>query len=304
MLDFLKEEGVDPAVIEGIAAFRAAHPVPEGMAERVPAPQYRYYGREVWNQAATVLLCGENLLLAGPKATGKNVLAENLAQAFGRPSWDVSFHINMDASYLIGSDTFNGEKVVFGPGPIYQCARYGGFGVLDEINMAKNEALAVLHATLDYRRSIDVPGYDHIQVDPATRFIATMNYGYAGTRELNEALISRFAVLDLPLISQDDMNKLLRHHFPQISSRYAGQFVQLFYDLHKKADSAEISARAVDLRGLLDALRLIEHGLDAAPALDLCITNKTFDPYEQALIRDVIAARIPKNLDRAKVFPG
>lgn len=304
MLDFLKEEGVDPAVIEGIAAFRAAHPVPDGMAERVPAPKYRYYGREVWNQAATVLLCGENLLLAGPKATGKNVLAENLALAFGRPSWDVSFHINMDASYLIGADTFNGEKVVFRPGPIYQCARYGGFGVLDEINMAKNEALAVLHATLDYRRSIDVPGYDHIQVDPAARFIATMNYGYAGTRELNEALTSRFAVLDLPLISADDMNKLLRHHFPRISGRYAGQFVQLFFDLHKKADSAEISARAVDLRGLLDALRLIERGLDAAPALDLCITNKTFDPYEQTLIRDVIAARIPKNLDRAKVFPG
>ena len=31
-------------------------------------------------------------------------------------------------------------------------ARYCGFGVLDEINMAKNEALAVLHATLDFRR--------------------------------------------------------------------------------------------------------------------------------------------------------
>lgn len=100
------------------------------------------------------------------------------------------------------------------------------------------------------------------------------------------------------------MNKLLRHHFPRMSPRYAGQFVQLFYDLHKKADSAEISARAVDLRGLLDALRLMERGLDAASALDLCITNKTFDPYEKTLIRDVIAARIPKNLDRAKVFPG
>lgn len=304
MLDFLKEEGVAPAVIRGIADFRAEHPVPQGMADRVPAPRYRYYGREVWNQAATVLLCGENLLLAGPKATGKNVLAENLAQAFGRPCWNVSFHINMDASYLIGSDTFNGEKVVFSPGPVCQCARYGGFGVLDEINMAKNEALAVLHATLDYRRTIDVPGYDLIRVDEATRFIGTMNYGYAGTRELNEALVSRFAVLDLPLISEEDMDKLLRHHFPQISPRFAGQFVQLFYDLNKKADSAEISARAVDLRGLLDALRLIQRGLDAARALDLCITNKTFDPYEQTLIRDVIAARIPKNLDRAKVFPG
>ncbi len=58
--------------------------------------------------------------------------------------------------------------------------------------MAKNDAVSVLHATLDYRRSIDVPGYDKIDLHPAARFIGTMNYGYAGTKELNEALVSRF----------------------------------------------------------------------------------------------------------------
>ena len=50
-----------------------------------------------------------------------------------------------------------------------------------------------------------VPGYDKIVVRPETRFIGTMNYGYAGTRELNEALTSRFAVLDMPLISDEKM---------------------------------------------------------------------------------------------------
>ena len=30
--------------------------------------------------------------------------------------------------------------------------------MLDEVNMAKSEAVAVLHATLDFRRVIDVPG--------------------------------------------------------------------------------------------------------------------------------------------------
>ena len=34
---------------------------------------------------SAALLCGEHLLLAGPKATGKNVLAEDLAALFGRP---------------------------------------------------------------------------------------------------------------------------------------------------------------------------------------------------------------------------
>ena len=144
------------------------------------------------------LLEGENLLLAGPKATGKNILAENLAYAFGRPIYNVSFHVNTNSGDLIGTDTFVNNEVCLRKGSIYQCAEYGGFGILDEINMAKNEALAVLHAVLDFRRAIDVPGYERIPLAEETRFIATMNYGYAGTRELNEALTSRFVVIQMP----------------------------------------------------------------------------------------------------------
>ena len=59
---------------------------------------------------------------------------------------------------------------------------------------------------------------------------------------------------------------------------------------------------AQDLRGMLDALRLIRRGIPAGAALDMGITNKAFDSYEQSLIRDVIAARIPAKLDAAKLF--
>ena len=242
------------------------------------------------------------MFLYGGKATGKNVLAENLAAAFGRPAWDISFHVNMDAASLIGMDTFAGGQVVFRPGPVYRCAQCGGFGVLDEINMAKNEALAVLHAVLDFRRAIDVPGYDRIPLAEETRFIATMNYGYAGTRELNEALTSRFAVVQMPTITQDNLEKLLRAQFPDLTAKYVHQFALLFLDLQKKCDSAEISTKALDLRGMLDALRLIRRGIPAGAALDMGITNKAFDSYEQGLIRDVIAARIPAKLDAGKLF--
>ena len=175
MLDFLKEEGVSPKIIEEIERYRAKWPAEGALQARVPEPRYLYYGKDIWEEAATALLCGENLLLVGPKATGKNVLAENLAAAFGRPSWDVSFYINTDAATLLGTDTFADGAVHLRTGPIYQCAEKGGFGILDEINMAKNESLAVLHATLDYRRAIDMPGYDRIRLHDATRFIDTMN---------------------------------------------------------------------------------------------------------------------------------
>ena len=298
----LRDEGVDSGLLEEVRRFREAHPLALEAQERVPVPKYLYYGREVWESAAAALLCGEHLLLAGPKATGKNVLAENLAALFGRPVWDVSMYVNVDAAALIGADTLKDGQVVFREGPVCACARLGGFGVLDEVNMAKNEALAVLHATLDHRRVIDVPGYERIQLDDAARFIGTMNYGYAGTRELNEALTSRFVVIQMPTIGEEGLERLLEEEFPTLERKYRQQFAQLFLDLQKKCESAEISSKALDLRGLLDALRLIRRGVRAGMALDMGITNKAFDSYEQDLIRDVIAGRIPAKLDRARLF--
>ena len=300
MLDFLREEHVDEHIIKGIEDFRREHPSPEGALSA--RPRYVYYGKEVWEQAAEALLCGENLLLAGSKATGKNVLAENLAALFGRPSYNVSFHINMDASYMIGADTFRDGQVVFRPGPICQCAVQGGFCILDEINMARNEALAVLHSILDFRRVINVPGYDTIQVHDAARFIATMNYGYAGTRELNEALASRFMVIHMPEITQENLEKLLRREFPDMNKQFTGQFSGLFADIDKKCRNGELTPKVLDLRGLLDAIRLIRAGLPPRSALDMGITNKTFDDYEQSLVRDIISSRISPKADRNSIF--
>ena len=302
LFEELEQEGIDRGLLEAIRAFRAEHPVPQVAQGRLIRPKLLYYGREVWQAAATALLCGENLLLSGPKATGKNVLAENLAAAFGRPVWNVSMYVNIDAASLIGADTLKEGEVVFREGPVCQCARLGGFGVLDEVNMAKNEALAVLHAALDFRRVLDVPGYRPVPLDDAARFIGTMNYGYAGTRELNEALVSRFAVVDMPVIAQEDLEKLLRRAFPHLKSKWVGQFAALFQDLRDKCQSGEISTRTLDLRGLLAALRLIEHGLTAGQALELGLVNKAFDPYERQLAADVIAARIPREACRGQLM--
>jgi len=282
--------------------FKKQYVADEAVRSRIAEPPVKFIGDEIMELAVAALLQGENVLLSGGKATGKNILADNLAWLFRRPVYTVSFHVNTDSSTLIGTDTFTGGEVRLRRGPVALAAQYGGFCILDEINMAKNEALAVLHAVLDFRRAIDVPGYDRIPLAEETRFIATMNYGYAGTRELNEALTSRFVVIQMPTITQDDLEKLLRAQFPDLSAKYVHQFALLFLDLQKKCDSAEISTKALDLRGMLDALRLIRRGIPAGAALDMGITNKAFDSYEQGLIRDVIAARIPAKLDAAKLF--
>ena len=251
----LRDEGVDSGLLDEVRRFREAHPLTPEAQERVPVPKYLYYGREVWESAAAALLCGEHLLLAGPKATGKNVLAEDLAALFGRPVWDVSMYVNVDAAALIGADTLKDGQVVFREGPVCACARLGGFGVLDEVNMAKNEAL-----------------------------------------------VSRFVVVDMPVISDENLQKLLRRSFPTLKREWAEQLTALFRDLRTKCDSGEISTKALDLRGLLAALHLIEKGIPSGQALDLGIINKAFEPFERQLVADAVWARLPKDATRDKLF--
>ena len=42
--------------------------------------------------------------------------------------------------------------------------------------------------------------------------------------------------------------------------------------------------------------------IDIHTALDMGIANKSFDPYEQTLIRDTIQARISRKIQRKDVF--
>ena len=156
-LQFLEEQDIRPTLLAQVEAFREEYPVDKAALQRVNRPNIPFYGKEILEMAMAALLQGSNLLLSGAKATGKNILAENLAWIFGRPSYNISFNVNTDSSTLIGTDTFRNNQVELRKGSVYRCAEEGGFGIFDEINMAKNDAASVLHATLDHRRMIDVP---------------------------------------------------------------------------------------------------------------------------------------------------
>lgn len=301
-LEFLREQNVSESLLKDIDNFRKQYPVEEKMRVRIPNPPIPFYGKELLEMSIAALLKGENLLLSGGKATGKNILAENLAYIFGRPSYNISFHVNVDSAALIGTDTFIDNEVRLRKGMVTLCAENGGFGVFDEINMAKNDAVSVLHAALDYRGIIDIPGYERIELHPATRFIGTMNYGYAGTKELNEALVSRFMVINMPKQDEEIVSLILKTYFPEIKENALKQFVGLFMDLQLKAEHSEISTKSVDIRGMIGALKTIQTGLKPTSAVNMGITNKSFDIFEREIVEDIVMIRIPEDWTMNDVF--
>lgn len=299
---YLETQKIDPELVSELKDFRTSYEVDDQVKERVAKPDILFYGKKILEMSMAALLQGDNLLLSGAKAAGKNVLCETLSWLFGRPEYDISFHVNTDSADLIGTDTFSDNEVHLRKGPIYQCAEFGGFGILDEINMAKNDAVSVLHATLDHRRRIDIPGYNRISLHPATRFIGTMNYGYAGTRELNEALISRFMVIDMPALDEPSLLFVLKQHFPTGNGNALKAFAGLFLDLQTKAYHGEISTKSLDLRGLVSAIRATRSGLPPIQAVQMGIINKSFDTFEKEIIEDVVSTRIPSSWTRKDIW--
>ena len=304
MINNLKNQGVNAKLLEKVEKEVSNFNIDSEYTYRIPNNEIVYMGKDIWEQAITAILQGQNLLLVGPKSTGKNLLANNLASLFNRPSFNVSLNINTDESQLIGSDTFIDNQVTFRDGPISLASRIGGFVILDEINMAKNEALSILHSTLDDRRIIDIPGYDLIEISPHTRFIGTMNYGYLGTRDLNEALVSRFMILELPSISDEHLSSLIEINYPNISEEYKNRFTKLFRDIETKVTNSEISSKCLDLRGLISAIGSIELGLAPVKAIEMGIVNKTFDDFERKLVMDIVLANFTKNDTGDQVFNG
>ena len=100
-----------PGAISGVRSLPEADPPP-------PIP---YYGKETFEMAACALLQGEHILLTGAKAAGKNILAENLAYLFHRPSYNVFLPAKIWTCTLIAPARFRNNQVELRKGPVYLC---------------------------------------------------------------------------------------------------------------------------------------------------------------------------------------
>ena len=75
LIQLLQKDGVDSDLLNQAQAYASdASVLTQELVARIPTPECPYYGREIWEAAIAALLSGRNLLLSGPKATGKNIL--------------------------------------------------------------------------------------------------------------------------------------------------------------------------------------------------------------------------------------
>ncbi len=134
----------------------------------------------------------ENLLLTGERQEEKTCWRKFTGVRFRKTDVQRFLPCKYGKCRADRNDTFRTRSHTPEGSSIYRCAEEGGFGILDEINMAKNDAGQCSSASSTTAiSSMCLPGYDKIPLHPAARMIGTMaRLRLCGNRELNEALVS------------------------------------------------------------------------------------------------------------------
>ena len=171
--------------------------------------------------------------------------------------------------------------------------------ILLEINIANDYFKAKKQADLLQN---DIELKEKEVYDLKHELIVSDSKAETATKELNEALVSRFLVIDMPAQTEETLGFIFHQMFPNARESAVEQFVGLFLDLQLKALNSEISTKALDLRGLLAAMKIVDVGLSPAKAVRMGVVNKTFDVFEKEIVEDVVSTRIPSEWTREDVY--
>jgi len=210
---------------------------------------------------------GKNIMMTGPAGCGKTMAAKALVNALDRPD----FYFNLGATQdpratLIGNTHFNKEQGTYFSEALFVKAIQTPNAVilLDELSRAHPDAWNILMTVLDsgqrYLRLDEASTQATINVADGVTFIATANIGneYTSTRVMDKALMDRFTIIEMDLLSAYDEAELLKYMFPLVPSKDVESIAGITEMTRKECNneesrlSAPISTRtAVEVASLL-----------------------------------------------------
>ena len=169
-----------------------------------------------------------NSIMTGQAGCGKTLAAKSLINALDRPEFYFNLGATQDPrSTLIGNVHFDKQKGTFFSESLFVKAIQTDNAVilLDELTRAHPDAWNILMPVLDYGqrylRLDEADGQTTIKVADGVTFIATANIGneYTATRQLDKALLDRFTVIEMDLLTQEEEYGLLKYMFPTVEEK-------------------------------------------------------------------------------------
>ncbi|MBQ3655368.1 MAG: AAA family ATPase, partial [Bacteroidales bacterium] len=170
---------------------------------------------------------------------------------------------------------------------VTKAIREGGAVVFEEINFAKPQYLAFLNSLLDDNGFVRLDNGEFVRRHKNFRFFATMNVGYFGTKQLNQALYNRFnAIVEIAQLSETAISRMLLTRVPECSDKI--NKVLVIYDkIKKKIENEELDI-VISPRNLENWVRLAKYEGYVAAAEKTIIPIAKCDRILEATFRDII----------------
>ena len=170
---------------------------------------------------------GKNIMMTGPAGCGKTMAAKSLVNSLDRPDYYFNLGATQDPrSTLIGNTHFDSKQgTYFAESHFVKAIQTPNAVILlDELSRAHLDAWNILMTVLDYGqrylRLDESTGSDTIKVAEGVTFVATANIGneYTSTRVMDKALMDRFTIVEMDVLTEEDENTLLGYMFPSVDS--------------------------------------------------------------------------------------
>jgi len=180
-----------------------------------------------WKYLVRSAVRGKNIMMVGPAGCGKTQAAKDLPVATNRPF----FYFNLGATQdpratLIGNTHFKDGQTTFDESAFVKAIQTENAVILmDELSRAHPEAWNILMTVLDegqrYLRLDEDINAPLVTVAPGVSFIATANIGteYTSTRVLDRALMDRFEIIEVDILSLSQEEDLLTRRFGELVSK-------------------------------------------------------------------------------------
>ncbi len=198
------------------------------------------------------------VLFHGPAGTGKTISCKLVAQSIDLPIMEtVNCTENLD-EFVLGKYIPQDDKIIFRESYVTRAIRDGGAVVFEEINFAKPQYLAFLNSLLDDNGFVRLDNGDVVKRNPNFRFFATMNLGYFGTKELNQALYNRFsAIIEVAALSDEAITRMLTARVPECAPMM-GKILGVYHKIKKKIEAEELEV-VISPRNLENWARLARY---------------------------------------------